>query len=510
MMDFDQTTPRVLKTPDRSRRTRPLDERDSPAQPAQQHGDALVFETVELASEVQRQSPKAATAVNNLMAFLVALFLVLIPIPYGANTALAWMAATVALAVMTTGYLLAILYLDPSRPLQFVRGRWLLWSVGLILLGVALQLLPIGNGPGAGWHDMPDALYPVTASFSPTATGLGLIRLASYAVLFVLVLEISTNRYRVERLLFWIYCGIVAHAIWGLMSLTFFGDTLLLGPKTAYEGVATGTFINRNSFATYLAFGLVIGTARLWVQMRGPRARSPRLRSSYQGLTLDSLVHLVWLLVVLAALFATGSRLGLMVGLLGVVSVTVLVLLKTGMTAARVTLVCGIGGLGLALGAVLLMGRDVTAERLVYSFVDSRHRLQLFSQTWDMILARPWLGYGLDSFPLAFEMFHQPALRMDRTWAQPHNSYLTLWAELGLPLGTVVIGMQAAVLMVLIRAIRRRELAYLPAVVAVAVMVVAAVHSLGDFSLEIAANTYLYVTLIALGLARRSYSRGTS
>ena len=45
MMDFDQTTPRVLKTPDRSRRTRPLDERDSPAQPAQQHGDALVFDS---------------------------------------------------------------------------------------------------------------------------------------------------------------------------------------------------------------------------------------------------------------------------------------------------------------------------------------------------------------------------------------------------------------------------------------------------------------------------------
>jgi hypothetical protein len=64
-----------------------------------------------------------------------------------------------------------------------------------------------------------------------------------------------------------------------------------------------------------------------------------------------------------------------------------------------------------------------------------------------------------------------------------------------------------AALISLLRAIRRRELAYLPAAIAVAVIVLTGAHSLVDFSLEIAANVYVFIALVALGLAKRAHSR---
>jgi len=52
------------------------------------------------------------------------------------------------------------------------------------------------------------------------------------------------------------------HALLAMVFLILLGDCGILGGMTAYLGAATGSFINKNSFATFLGMGLIIGLAR--------------------------------------------------------------------------------------------------------------------------------------------------------------------------------------------------------------------------------------------------------
>lgn len=504
MINFDKDQPRQLQQKTVGRRVPAPTPKTAATATQDGEVEQLQFTEVAIGDSAWRGSPRAVSKVNDAMMLILATFLFLIPMPYGANNSTSWLAATVFLSLCAIGYIVMVLALDPHRPSQLRQHRGILVLGAVVLLTTGLQLLPV-----APTLDLvlPDGVMPQHLTFNTHATFLALIRLSSYAILFALMLEVFTNQMRIERMLRLIYLGIVAHAIWALLSLSFFGDTLLLGEKVAYKGFATGTFVNRNSFATFMALGATIGAGRVLMAMRGPRGRSPRRRSSYQGLTVEAVVQLGWLAIILAALLASGSRMGVAVALLGMFVVSVLILVKTGMAAWKAA-----GGflalLFLLLVASLVLGGGVTLERAVYAFVDSGIRIELYQQTWQMIMSAPLLGHGVDSYDLVFELYHQPELRPEVTWEMPHNTILTLWAEYGIPLGSVTLLIILVAFVASFRALVRRELAYFPAAVSVAAIVLTAAHSLVDFSLEIAGNVYIFVALVALGLAKRSFARG--
>lgn len=498
MIDFGADTPRALSEPKRGRVV-PTPEVAAPAAPE----DGFTFETVTLDSRGLGASPRSVSRLNDAMAMILAVFLLAIPIPYGANNSLAWLGATIVLAVLCGVYYTFVLMFDPQRPSKLRDHPWVLGFGGLAIAVVLAQLSP--------WDAAALSLASGNVSLGSgtlagDATQLAALRLVSYGLLFVLMLEVCTNQLRIERMLNWIYAGIVVHAVWALVSLGFLGDTLLLGEKLAYKGFATGTFVNRNSFATFLAMGIVIGTGRFLMALVGPRARSPRRRSHSRALTMEAVVHLGWLTILLAALAATGSRMGALVAFLGMFSIATIVLLKNGAAIWKIL----VGGVALSLAAVVLLvilGEVTTIERALFGLFRSDARPELYRQTWQMIMERPLLGFGADSYPLAFELYHKPELTAGLTWQAPHNTYLTLWSDYGLIMGSVTILVVVAALITLLRAVRRRELAYLPAAVAVAVIALTGVHSLVDFSLEIAANVYVFIALVALGLAKRAHSR---
>src|SRR5690606_14782855 len=120
------------------------------------------------------------------------------------------------------------------------------------------------------------------------------------------------------RMLMGILVIVAGFAVVGLLSLTQWGDTLLGFEKQAYLGYATGTFINRNSFATYLAVGLTVG-AVLFVETIATR----------KSVTISQFLGRVALVagcvvVIATALLATGSRMGSVAGLAGAFSATLL------------------------------------------------------------------------------------------------------------------------------------------------------------------------------------------
>ncbi len=278
-----------------------------------QSGALFEFEEVEIAERRLVESPKAASRLNDRMAWLIALFVALVPVPYGANRPLAWFVAIAAVALMCLIYFIGVLIVDRNRPVQ-MRNYWSILALGfLAIIFAALQASPLG----------------IFTSVSQSQTMLAVPRMLSYGLIFVLVSEVCTNRFRTEKLLRTVFYVIVIHAAWALLSLSVLGDTLLFADKTEYLGVATGTFINRNSFATFMGFGVVIGLAMIVFEMRSPAHRSPNRKSKRKGLTADVAFIGVFVLIILAALVASASRLGLISTVIGAWFTMVLLLLRS-------------------------------------------------------------------------------------------------------------------------------------------------------------------------------------
>ena len=442
----------------------------------------------------------ATSKINDIAVAFVAGFLLIAPIPIGANHPVAWLGFAVTISIFTTAYALAMHQVAPEQSCRSCRYP-VLFTLGLVLiLFCAAQMLPARFG---GLNHLPDQVQPQRLTLAASASALGLARLVSYALLCVLVLEISGDSRRIARLLSWIFYGVTLHAAWALISLSVLSDTLLFTEKTAYIGFATGTFVNRNSFATYLSMGLMIGLGRILFHIYQPSTRLEQKGTLQQRLSIGFFVQVALSGIIMVTLLATGSRLGVISAILGGLFLLATVLTKTRRFSGRsLSLVLFTAACTISLAA--LAAAPMLADRVVFLEQSATVRLELFRQSWNMILQRPLLGYGLDSFAPAFELFHQPSLATDLVWIRPHNTYLTLWAELGLVFGSIPILIIGICFVRLLFQIQRSSIFCLPEAVAAASIVVCAAHSLGDFSLEMAANAYLLIALTGFGISEKT------
>jgi O-antigen ligase len=378
-----------------------------------------------------------------------------------------------------------------------------------VALYLIVQALPLGQF-GIGGTTLSDLLAVTTAagttfaaqaiSLAPSSTWLMLMRWATYGVLFLLVVQVATRAHRRDMMLNVIVAIVAGYAIFGLASLLQFGDTLLSMPKWAYEGSATGTFVNRNSFATFLSFGAVVAVAMLagtFVrQDDGEPGDDRRLRTDP-----IVLVYLLALAAIIAALLATESRMGAFAGVVGCLSVVLLAQRRLHWRRGWYLLFVP-AALVIIGGAVYLYGQGLV-ERLGSQASAADVRLDLYVQVTEMIRARPLLGYGGGAFEQAFQLFHRPPVSPDLVWDRAHDTYLALWAELGLIAGSIPILLVGAGAIRLAWNSSRAGSDWTGRVAAVGAVVVAATHSLADFSLEIQANTILFVILLGIGTAAR-------
>jgi O-antigen ligase len=276
------------------------------------------------------------------------------------------------------------------------------------------------------------------------------------------------------------FFGITAHALWAMIALKFLNDVSLWGPKTAYLGFATGTFVNRNSFATFLGMGFILGLALALDRARNAKAKSP---------TNHLETGLVWvcLAIIAIALVSTQSRMGFLSTALGVV--VVIFNLKP-----KRNLVLGI----FFLGVLTLFFTGNLAQRSFLLLSDGSGRWELWRQSLAIVQVRPLIGFGLDAFAPVFALHHQPPLASDVIWEYAHNTYLSLWIECGIIFGSLPPAICAYIGLKLHR--ERKPLSPLP-IAALAILCQNAMHSLVDFSLEMQANVFLLVAILALGLS---------
>ncbi len=428
-----------------------------------------------------------STGSRRLAGVFVVFTVALAPIPAGGNHPLAWLFWSTVI-----GFFAAVLAATSTTPRQILtKNPRQILKLGAVFCAFAVfQSLPFPGLSGGLSLDLPKtSVVTKYLSIAPGASILASLRIVGYLLFFVLVLFAAQDIRHARMIGQVLFLTVAGHAVFALISLQFTGGINLTGSASEFPRAATGTFVNKNSFATFLGMGLMLGLSRVL-------SNFARANPMYR---VDQIVTLIGLAVVLIALFMTQSRMGIGVSL---VASLVVIVNSPSQKAAKLALsTAGVSAAFLFVSAVVQTG-------FLDLGVSAQTRLDLYSQMLGMIADRPLVGFGLDSFSLAFEPFHSAPVTAEFVWDKGHSTYLTLWVETGVLIGSIPPLMGLIAMRGLWQRSRARERGRSLGLAGLAALILVALHSIGDFSLEIQANLFLLIAIVALGLADNRSRKG--
>jgi O-antigen ligase len=308
------------------------------------------------------------------------------------------------------------------------------------------------------------------------------------------------------RTLLWVIAGSGAvYAAYGIASHLLDPTQILLRDKTAYGANVTGTFINRNTAAVYFGSCAIVCLMLLSDRLRrklpsGPIAWKKLPNQLLSDTPRDIAALGVMLFVCLAAMFMTGSRAGVVLSLMSLVIAFTLYFRRdlprrSGIIAA----VLGAGAVALVL--LQFLGGEVNARFDAQGAADEG-RLATWRATLRMVADHPWFGTGQGTFAWSFPAYRSDEVSMQGIWDRAHNTLLELAADMGAPLAVAVTLGWLVIFGVLIHGswVRRRDLLIPGAALSVAIL--ANLHSLVDFSLQIPGYAIPALALVGAGLAQ--------
>ncbi|MCE6959235.1 O-antigen ligase family protein [Cereibacter sphaeroides] len=362
----------------------------------------------------------------------------------------------------------------PRRDLLIPGVACLAWAAGL----VALQVLP-----GLGLVDAPWNVDPANSLA-------GAFRQAGTLVFGLACLQSFRRRRRSGRVALALLVAIAAHAAFGFLGLRL--DAIVLPGEAAYPGYLTGAFVNRNSFATLVGIGLALDAALLVSPLPWRRSWIGRMEETLWRAGLAAIG-----LFLVAALVATGSRMGMMASACGLLALGLGLLARGPGSWRQAAAFCGPA---ILLPILFALRGEVLFDRFVDLGDGIDQRLALYRVTLEMIASAPWTGAGLDNFAEAFRFHQDLTVNPDLRWEDAHSSYLENWVELGIPAGSLPAIIGVLLLARILGRIRSTRGADAIPLAALGAVVTGAVHSLADFSLEIQGVLLPLVLLIGLAL----------
>lgn len=341
----------------------------------------------------------------------------------------------------------------PLRLSSFRDARAPAIGAALIYLFMLAQLIPL---PPAVWSQMPGrGIYvevaqqtgalgwrPWTLSPDLTLNALAALLPATAMGLIALALDFR-GHVMLGRLLVAIAC---ASALLGLMQFAAGGNALHLF-RTTSESSAVGLFANRNHQAVLMACALPLLGATASIRMY-----EENHSTRHFGIAIGAVVLL------LMGLASTGSRMGLLLGSLGLAAATTIYLMTAPQVAGSRRL--GVAACGLMLAAILpialLIARSGSLARLIADPVD-----QTRAAAWGPMVhaARMFLpfGSGFGTFEPVYRMVEPDSLLSTIYLNQAHNEPLQLAIEGGLPALLLLVAFLGWWGSAVVRAVRPRE-----------------------------------------------------
>lgn len=449
-----------------------------------------------------RRAFTEAFGAQNVAFGLLAGLVLLAPLPFGAvSFSAAALVTGVAAAVgLASAWMLARGEIRLTRrAIAVLAAASVVLLVGLVQLAPLPSAWPAGRLLGVDLGQVSREVgvpAPLGVSPSPTAT---LDASARYAALLFVGLGAAAVTRTERHLRAWGFVIIASgcfQALYGAAEYLSGRQHIFGYAKVAYLDSATGTFINRNHYASFLAMCLPLAMSLLLGRWTGARASGWRERvlqiTSARGLeraALGAAVCALWLGILLSR-----SRAGLAVALLG----TAVVLWRPRRSRLLPALVI-VALLLVPVFFLLLETVDPPGARLA-ELRDDIHarggRLVVWSAATELLQARPLLGFGLGTFDDVFPVV-QPAEVVSR-YRHAHNEWLQAATEGGL-VSVAAIAVAFGLLVTRTRPPSHgSELAAAMDRALTASILVVAAHSLVDFPLRIPAVAALLGVMVGL------------
>ncbi|SFB51014.1 O-antigen ligase like membrane protein [Rhizobium sp. NFR07] len=388
-----------------------------------------------------------------------------------------------------------------------------------ILLGsaawIAFQTIPLPGGLYAhpAWKEA-EALVPEvrgTISVTPADDRAGYLRIAAPFGVFLCGLYLFSTDERARRALTFIAVAGGVMSFGSILQFVFAPSTLLFAKKIAYLDSLTGVFVNRNTAATFFGLLLLVEVAqarratqaiefrRIAKRFEEGRRLSPELRSQvaiaglYLCLTLSCVV----------ALLLTKSRAGIGASFIAVILLIVLASWgprmrlpgrsqSRGPSAGRGASL--IGGLIIIL-VFLAFGGRVLWRAQVQGGDDGR--FCIIPGIWALVRDNFPLGSGLSSFIEVFPAYRDYRCGITGVWDMAHNFYLEGLVTLGIAFVVLALLAVTSLVLIFVTGLRTRLSFRFGPEIGMATLVLIAIHSAFDFSLQISGLAIFYAALLA-------------
>lgn len=343
-------------------------------------------------------------------------------------------------------------------------------------------------------------------SFSPYDSLMSLSQGLLYAAMFTLALLLVDSRQRVRQLVWVVVAAASFQALYGAFMVLTGLEYGFFTEKEHYRGVATGTYVNRNSLAGLMELSLALGIGLLLAEpTRYFGSVRQRLRQLIEVMLSKKLILRLLLAIMVIALVLTRSRMGntAFFASLMVAGALALVLMRNKTTATTVLL----GSLLVIDIAIVgtFFGVDKVAQRLQQTSSQTESRDEVTRDTFNIFLDNPITGTGAGTFTHTFPALKSPEVTSFGLYNNAHNDYAQFASEFGAP---ATIALAVVVFWAFwngIVAMRQRNSRFYQGVGFSVTMAIVAIgiHSTVDFNLQIPANASLFVVILALSAVAR-------
>lgn len=384
---------------------------------------------------------------------------------------------------------------------QMLRHRFILAMAAAIVAFVLIQLLPV---PPALWSLLPGRSLIVDID---AAAGLGavwrpisLVPSATWNALFSLipplaVLILAVRLGGEER--WWIALLLIGIGLFSalLAVLQLGGDPkgALYFYRVTNEGSAVGLFANRNHQAVFLASLFPLLAA--YASAARPSKVDARMRAA------AALAIGVFLLPLI---LVTGSRMGFVTAIIGLVSVPMLYTMPASrrpLTVGRRRLLQGLVVVGVAgiVAVTILLGRAVAFERIIAPTAAEAVRGKAWGPMFTAAMDYFPIGAGFGSFGEIFKIHEPRDLLAPTIFAHAHNDWLELLLTGGLP-ALLLLGI--AIIAFIIMAVRwwrlrkAREGDVLLGGAGLWMLLIFAIASIGDYPLRVPSLSCLFSVIV--------------
>ncbi len=450
----------------------------------------------------------------------IAIFLVFLSaIPFGANRPWAWILFGIVTFVLLCTQCVADFLNRDTAQKAFKRLGLIPWLSLIVLTWMLYQ--SSGLPPEFLHHpihfDVPaDIRHESAISLIPERGYQYALRFSIYIGLFWIVYRFARTSSNARKALNWITFGYAVMSLYAFFTLvTGLYKTHVLWFTHPWSGVApSGTFVNQNHFAAFMALGaLTIGAQvinqYLSMEFRNINDRNTARKLMARELRQPAFLAKAAIFIATALCVLQAQSIAASTSFLIALAALILLCIRPRFVKSSLVFLQRLGTKGAAL-AIIAIGAAGLALLVIVgnNLIESTDplRVGIYQNIATAIWNNAWLGTGSGTFAEAFAPY-KGMIGANHIIDNAHNSFFQNMVELGLVGATILYFGLALILARLLFGIASRRSGRSFPAAGIATALYASLHSLLDFSFELPAIAAMFAVILAVSTAQADPSR---